>query len=60
MADLEPIAPLIPTLPPAKGTDKRRKSRRGTEEPDRKDVGRDQGNKRPKPDDSDNQVDDYA
>ncbi len=64
MADLEPIGPLVPTLPPAKGKDERRSPGRRTENPAGKDEGEDEdedeATKRRKPDGSTHQVDEYA
>ncbi len=60
MADLDPIAPLIPTLPPAKGKGDRGRSGRRTEKPGRQEVDQNSDEKQRKPDGSTHQVDEYV
>ncbi len=55
-ADLDPIGPLLPTIPPSKGKDDPRKRQKDVEKPAEK--NREQ--RRRQPGDKTNQVDDYA
>ena len=55
-ADLDPIGPLLPTIPRSKGKADRHKRKKDVEKPG--DKNRDQ--RRRQSDDATNQVDDYA
>lgn len=55
-ADLDPIGPLLPTIPPSKGKDDRRKRKKDVDKPS--DKNRQQ--RRRQSGDTTNQVDDYA
>ena len=59
MADLDPVGPMIPALPPSKGKDDRRRSREEAEKPGQTDADEEKQKKR-KPDGSTHEVDEYA
>lgn len=60
MADLDPIAPLIPTISPTKGKPERGKPGRVSEEPGPPEGDRKGPAKKRKPDGSTHEVDEYA
>jgi hypothetical protein len=60
VADLDPIGPLAPPVPPPKGDQRRRKIDREAEKPARSTGTEPSDSKRNTPDEPDHQVDEYA